>query len=55
MKNRESLIFESEVKAIEALVLEGYGVEIGVGLTVMAIMYSLYLDLASHGHLDEGL
>ncbi len=31
------------------------GVEIGVGLTVMAIMYSLYLDLASHGHLDEGL
>ena len=31
------------------------GVEIGVGFTVMAVMYSLYLDLASHGHLDEGL
>lgn len=31
------------------------GVEIGVAFTVMAIMFSLYLDLASGGDLDEGL
>jgi len=31
------------------------GVEIGVGITVMAIMVSLYYDLASGGDLDEGL
>lgn len=31
------------------------GVEIGVALTVMAIMFSLYSDLASGGDLDEGL
>lgn len=31
------------------------GVEIGVALTVMAIMFSLYADLASGGDLDEGL
>lgn len=31
------------------------GVEIGVGITVMAIMVSLYIDLASGGDLDEGL
>ncbi len=30
-------------------------VEIGVGITVMAIMVSLYIDLASGGDLDEGL
>lgn len=31
------------------------GVEIGVAITVMAIMFSLYADLASGGDLDEGL
>jgi len=31
------------------------GVEIGVAVTVMAIMFSLYVDLASGGDLDEGL
>jgi len=31
------------------------GVEIGVAITVMAIMFSLYVDLASGGDLDEGL
>ena len=31
------------------------GVEIGVAITVMAIMFSLYADLSSSGDLDEGL
>jgi multicomponent Na+:H+ antiporter subunit B len=31
------------------------GVEIGVAITVMAIMFSLYADLSSGGDLDEGL
>lgn len=31
------------------------GVEIGVGLTVVAVMFSIYKDLASHGKLDKGL
>ena len=31
------------------------GVEIGVAITVMAIMFSLYSDLSSSGDLDEGL
>ncbi len=31
------------------------GVEIGVAITVMAIMFSLYADIASGGDLDEGL
>jgi multicomponent Na+:H+ antiporter subunit B len=31
------------------------GVEIGVALTVTAIMFSIYKDLASHGRLDRGL
>jgi len=31
------------------------GVELGVAVTVMAIMFSLYVDLASGGDLDEGL
>ncbi len=31
------------------------GIEIGVAITVMAIMISIYLDLASRGELDEGL
>lgn len=30
-------------------------VEVGVGITVMAVMVSLYYDLASGGDLDEGL
>jgi ubiquinone/menaquinone biosynthesis C-methylase UbiE len=35
-EKRGSLIFESEVKAIEALTLEGFGVEVGVGTGVFA-------------------
>ncbi len=31
------------------------GVEVGVAITVMAIMFSLYTNLASGGDLDEGL
>jgi multicomponent Na+:H+ antiporter subunit B len=31
------------------------GVEIGVAITVLSIMFSLYADLASGGDLDEGL
>ncbi|MDA1353467.1 MAG: Na(+)/H(+) antiporter subunit B [bacterium] len=31
------------------------GVEIGVALTVMTVMFSIYADLASHGQMDEGL
>ncbi|MEN8256307.1 MAG: hydrogen gas-evolving membrane-bound hydrogenase subunit E [Thermodesulfobacteriota bacterium] len=31
------------------------GVEIGVAITVLSIMFSLYIDLASGGDLDEGL
>jgi multicomponent Na+:H+ antiporter subunit B len=31
------------------------GVEIGVAVTVLCIMFSLYIDLASGGDLDEGL
>ncbi len=31
------------------------GVEIGVGITVTAVMFSLYADLASGGKLDKGL
>jgi multicomponent Na+:H+ antiporter subunit B len=31
------------------------GVEIGVAITVMAIMFSLYADLSSSGDMDEGL
>ncbi len=31
------------------------GVEIGVAITVLCIMFSLYIDLASGGDLDEGL
>ena len=31
------------------------GVEIGVAITVMAIMFSLYADLSSSGDLEEGL
>lgn len=31
------------------------GVELGVAITVLCIMFSLYIDLASGGDLDEGL
>jgi hypothetical protein len=31
------------------------GVEIGVAITVMYIMFSLYADLSSGGEMDEGL
>ena len=31
------------------------GVEIGVGLTVTAIMFSLYANLSSEGRLQRGL
>lgn len=31
------------------------GVEVGVAITVLCIMFSLYVDLASGGDLDEGL
>ncbi len=31
------------------------GVEVGVAITVLCIMFSLYIDLASGGDLDEGL
>jgi multicomponent Na+:H+ antiporter subunit B len=30
-------------------------VEIGVAIAVMAVMVSLYYNLASAGHMDEGL
>ena len=40
-----SLIFESEVKAIEALVLEGYGVEIGVGTGAFSSRLGIPLGL----------
>jgi multicomponent Na+:H+ antiporter subunit B len=32
-----------------------FGVEIGVGITVMAVMISIYNNLASAGKQDEGL
>lgn len=43
------------ISAIEARSHGMLGVEIGVAFTVLAIMLSLYLDLASGGDLDEGL
>lgn len=43
------------VSPVEARSLGMLGVEIGVAVTVMAIMLSLYVDLASGGDLDEGL
>lgn len=43
------------ITGIEARSHGMLGVEIGVAFTVMAIMLSLYIDLASGGDLDEGL
>ena len=43
------------VSPVEARSLGMLGVEIGVAVTVMAVMLSLYVDLASGGDLDEGL
>lgn len=43
------------VSPVEARSHGMLGVEVGVALTVMAIMLSLYVDLASGGDLDEGL
>ncbi len=43
------------VTPVAARSLGMLGVEIGVAVTVMAIMLSLYVDLASGGDLDEGL
>lgn len=43
------------VSEIEARSHGMLGVEIGVAITVMAIMFSLYADLASGGDMDEGL
>lgn len=40
-----SLIFESEVKAIEALALEGFGVEVGVGTGVFASRLGVLLGI----------
>lgn len=43
------------ITGVEARSLGMFGVEVGVAFTVMAIMLSLYVDLASGGDLDEGL
>ncbi len=43
------------ISEVEAHSLGMLGVEIGVAITVMAIMFSLYADLSSSGDLDEGL
>jgi len=43
------------VTPIEARSLAMLGVEIGVGITVMAIVISVYTNLASHGRHDNGL
>lgn len=43
------------VSEIEARSHGMLGVEIGVAITVMCIMFSLYADLASGGEMDEGL
>ncbi len=43
------------VTHVEARSLAMLGVEIGVGITVMAIVISVYTNLASHGRHDRGL
>ncbi len=48
----------AEVLGVSEAMARSYGilaVEIGVGITVMAVMVSLYYDLASGGDLEEGL
>ena len=37
----------------EARSLGILGIEIGVGLTVMAVMFSIFLDISSGGELPE--
>ena len=43
------------VNPIEARSLGILGIEIGVGITVMAVMVSIFLDLVSRGKHEEGL
>jgi multicomponent Na+:H+ antiporter subunit B len=43
------------VSAVEARSHGMLGIEIGVAVTVMYIMFSLYADLSSGGEMDEGL
>lgn len=48
-----SLIFPVDPGHVRALGM--IGVEIGVGITVMAVMVVIYVNIASEGHHDEGL
>ncbi len=50
---RLALIFPVDPGHVRALGM--IGVEIGVGITVMAVMVVIYVNLASEGHHDEGL
>ncbi len=43
------------VNPIDARSIGILGIEIGVGITVMAVMVSIFLDLASRGEHEEGL
>ncbi len=43
------------VDPVNARSLGILGIEIGVGITVMAVMISIFLDLASRGKHEEGL
>jgi multicomponent Na+:H+ antiporter subunit B len=43
------------VNPIDARSIGILGIEIGVGITVMAVMISIFLDLASRGEHEEGL
>jgi multicomponent Na+:H+ antiporter subunit B len=43
------------VSEVKAHYLGMLGIEIGVTITVMAVMFSMYADLASGGDMDEGL
>ena len=46
------ILFTSEIEARSLGIL---GVEVGVGITVMAVMISIYNNLSSEGRQDEGL
>ncbi len=46
------VLFTSEIEARSLGIL---GVEVGVGITVMAVMISIYNNLSSDGRQDEGL
>ncbi len=52
---KNNLAYESQVEAVRSVLPPGKGVEIGVGITVMAIVISVYTNLASHGRHDRGL